>query len=224
MMGLRVTDLSVSYRDANGKLFEAVTVEHHEFLPGTFTAITGPSGSGKTSFLHALSGIINPEKGSVEWQGRNVTSLSTGQRDGWRRQTVGYVFQDFQLVPELSPFANVSLPGTFSNRRAPSGSVRKLLTEFGLPIDRARTSQLSRGEQQRVAFARALYFDPPIILADEPTASLDADNSALVIGRLQALAKVGKVVIAVSHDADLIKACDFNLRFSRGKLIPEPVK
>jgi putative ABC transport system ATP-binding protein len=91
-------------------------------------------------------------------------------------------------------------------------------------MNRTRTSQLSRGEQQRVAFARALYFDPPVILADEPTASLDAENSALVISRLKALARSGKVVIAVSHDADLIKACDLSLHFSRGKLIPEPVK
>jgi ABC-type lipoprotein export system ATPase subunit len=120
-MGLQVTDLSVSYRDANGRLFEAVALEHHEFSCGTFTAITGPSGSGKTTFLHALSGIIAPAKGSIVWKGHSVTSLSEAQRDGWRRETVGYVFQDFQLVPELSPYANVNLPGTFSSHRAPAG-------------------------------------------------------------------------------------------------------
>jgi putative ABC transport system ATP-binding protein len=221
---LTVSGLSVRYRDAGGKLFAAVALARHEFAPGTFTAICGPSGSGKTTFLHALSGIVKPSSGAVSFQGRTVTNLSEAQRDAWRRQTVGYVFQDFQLVPELSPLANVGLPGTFAKNSVPAGRARQLLEEFGVPPDRSRASDLSRGEQQRTAFARALYFDPPVILADEPTASLDAENGALVIARLHALAKAGKIVIAVSHDADLVRASGAQLNFARGKLDSERAK
>ncbi len=211
--------LSVRFRDASQQMFEAVALARHEFRQGTFTAITGPSGSGKTTLLHALSGILPLTEGTVSWRGQAVSGMREAARDQWRRMTVGYLFQDFQLIAELSPLANVALPGTFGRHSVQKNRARLLLEEFGVSSSRARVSQLSRGEQQRVAFARALYFDPPIILADEPTASLDSENSAVVIARLLSLAKSGKVVVVVSHDAELVAASNSTLRFARGKLV-----
>lgn len=218
---LTVEDILVTFTDSNGQLFDAMTLERAEFVTHQLTVISGPSGSGKTTLLHALSGILAVKHGAVRWNGGPVSALREAARDQWRRINIGYMFQDFQLIPELSPLANVALAGTFGREGAAKNRAEVLLEEFDVPINRKRTSELSRGEQQRVAFARALYFDPPIILADEPTASLDTENSALVTTRLRVLADSGKIVIVVSHDLDLIKRCERNMQFSRGHLISD---
>lgn len=215
---LSVENIAVKYTDSNGQKFDAVKLEKTAFSAGQFTAISGPSGSGKTTLLHALSGIVHLTNGEIRWNGRLVSGLSETERDQWRRITIGYMFQDFQLIPELSPLANVALSGTFGRHQVAKNRAELLLEEFDVPANRKRTFELSRGEQQRVAFARALYFDPPIILADEPTASLDKENGTMVTSRLRALADSGKIVIAVSHDADLVKVSDRNMQFSRGRL------
>ncbi len=218
---LAVENVAVTYRDSNGQKFDAVTLEKAAFSAGQFTAISGPSGSGKTTLLHALSGIVPLASGEIWWNGNLVSCLSEAARDQWRRVNIGYMFQDFQLIPELSPLANVALAATFGRHQVAKNRAEVLLEEFDVPVNRKRTFELSRGEQQRVAFARALYFNPPIILADEPTASLDKENGRLVTSRLRALANSGKIVVAVSHDAELVNASDCNLQFSRGRLVPD---
>jgi putative ABC transport system ATP-binding protein len=173
--------------------------------PGTLTALTGASGSGKSSLLYLLSGLLVPSAGSVRWGSIDLAALGESGRDAWRRATAGFVFQNFHLVEEMSPIDNVLLPAWFS--AIGGGGWRKraadLLDRLGVPA-RGSVSLLSRGEQQRVAIARALLFDPPVVLADEPTASLDANSGAQVAHILRALAADdGKTVIVATHDPAL---------------------
>ena len=186
--------------------------------------VTGPSGSGKSTLLHAIAGLLSLSSGIIVWGATEVSALPEAQRDRWRLATVGYIFQDFQLIAELSPAANVYLPATFSANRISRHRAESLLAEFGVPPSRARTVQLSRGEQQRVAFARALLHDPPLILADEPTASLDRVNAERVIVKFRNLARAGKTIIVASHDPALLAAADRTLRIVHGVLedVPAP--
>lgn len=215
---LQLSDVSVIFQDAMGKPFKALEIASVGFEPGHITVVSGPSGSGKSTLLHLIAGLLPPTAGEVTWQEKSISELPETQRDRWRRETVGYLFQDFQLIAELTPHGNVSLPGTFGRNGVPKDRAALLLTQFGVPQSRSTTAVLSRGEQQRVAFARALYFDPPVILADEPTASLDQGNAEIVIEHLKNLASQGKIVITASHDAALIAKAKRHMRLDRGVL------
>jgi putative ABC transport system ATP-binding protein len=144
-----------------------------------------------------------PSVGEVRHGDVIVSRLGERARDAWRRKTCGLIFQDFRLIDELSVLNNIITPALFSNYRVPRNLRRRgstLLRNLGLPERSISTSKLSRGERQRVAIARALFLDPPIILADEPTASLDRENAELVAESLYHLASQGKTVVCVTHD------------------------
>ena len=149
-----------------------------------------------------------------------IYRLAETERDQWRRQHIGFVFQDFHLLPELSPILNVKIAATFS--RPPKGikeRARELLDELGVPPGRQSIETLSRGERQRVAIARALLFDPPVILADEPTASLDDAATEQVLSALRALARRGKTVVMVSHEPTAIAEADQLVTLARGHIV-----
>ncbi|MTH62718.1 ABC transporter ATP-binding protein [Paracoccus shanxieyensis] len=187
--------------------------------PGQFTVLTGPSGSGKTTLLHLLAGLLQPKAGSIRWDDADLARLPEAARDRWRRRRAGLVFQDFHLIPELSPVDNVLVPAWLGAFRAGRHRARaqELLARFGVP-ERARVAVLSRGEQQRVALARALLMQPAVIFADEPTASLDSASGATVGHVLLALARdEGRSVIAASHDPALIALADRRLHLMRGQ-------
>jgi putative ABC transport system ATP-binding protein len=215
---LQLSNVAVTFQDAMGKPFKALAIASLGFEPGHIVVISGPSGSGKSTLLHLIAGLLPPGAGEVTWQEKSISKLPETQRDRWRRETIGYLFQDFQLIAEMTPHGNVALPGTFGSNNIPKDRAALLLAQFGVPQSRATTAQLSRGEQQRVAFARALYFDPPVILADEPTASLDQANAEIVIAHLAKLAGQGKIVITASHDAALIAKAKRQVRLDRGFL------
>jgi putative ABC transport system ATP-binding protein len=190
--------------------------------PGALLAVPGPSGSGKSTFLYAIGGLLRPQRGRVLWDGRDILSEGEAARDRWRRHTVGFAFQDFHLLAELTPLQNVLLPASFE-RFATDRVIRAravaLLEHFAVPQARKSTGSLSRGEQQRVAIARALLFDPPVILADEPTASLDAKAGAVVIEiLLQLSARDGRTVIAISHDQELLKRFSNTVALDHGHM------
>jgi putative ABC transport system ATP-binding protein len=176
--------------------------------PGTICAISGPSGSGKSSLLYLLSGLIAGGSGTVLWSGTDLMAKGEAARDRWRREHAGFIFQDFHLFDELSPLSNVLVSGWFSRFSAAPRRARAqaLLESLGVPMERRRTSLLSRGEQQRVAIARSLLGDPPVLFADEPTASLDGVAGAVVIDTLrEAARRDGRTVIVATHD-DALKA------------------
>jgi putative ABC transport system ATP-binding protein len=218
---LDIQDLQVRYSNGPGAMI-ALEIEQLKVAPGSLLAVTGPSGSGKSTFLYAIGGLLRPQRGRVLWDGRDILAEGESARDRWRRHTVGFAFQDFHLLAELTPLQNVLLPASFE-RFAADRAIREravsLLEHFSVPQARKSTASLSRGEQQRVAIARALLFDPPVILADEPTASLDAKAGDVVIEiLLQLSARDGRTVIAISHDQELLKRFGSTVALDHGRM------
>lgn len=219
---LVLESVAVDVSEAGAGPSRILCVDHLSLEPGASLGLTGPSGAGKTTLLHVIAGIVRPTVGRVLWGDRDLAGLSESARDKWRRDTVGFVFQEFQLIPELGILANVLLPATFAGFR-PRGEVsqraRDLLTLVGLKQVRRRVGSLSRGEQQRLAIARALLHSPKIILADEPTASLDARNAETVSALLlAAVRESGATLLLASHDPALLKGLDRVVRLEAGHL------
>ena len=217
-MPLVADGLSLTFKDPSGEPFIGLEIGRFAPEPGAITVVRGSSGSGKSTLLYVLAGLLRPQRGSVTAEHQAIYELSESRRDAWRRQNVGFVFQDFHLIPELSPIANITLARTF----APGGRRllcrgAELLATLGIPANRRSTDVLSRGERQRVAVARALLFDPPIILADEATASLDGGAAKDVIRVLKNLAREGRTVVAASHDPEMIAAADAELTLVHGR-------
>jgi ABC-type lipoprotein export system ATPase subunit len=171
---------------------------------GEFVVVTGPSGAGKSTLLHIAGGLDAPDSGTVAVAGQDVWSMSAGARAAFRRRNLGFVFQFFNLVPMLTAVENVSLPLVLDGMAARSADARaeELLERVGLG-DRARyrPAELSGGQMQRVAVARALVARPSLILADEPTGNLDSHSSTEVLNLLRSLSdQDGAAVVMVTHD------------------------
>jgi lipoprotein-releasing system ATP-binding protein len=179
-----------------------------DIVPSEFVAIIGPSGSGKSSLLYLLGLLDLPTSGDVLIDGRSTTAMTEDERAEVRLTRLGFVFQFHFLLPEFSITENVALPMRALGKlppRAITARAEELLASFGLGDHRHKTpDQLSGGQRQRVAVARALANDPPVILADEPTGSLDSVSTAQVFGILRDLVALrGKTVVAVTHDLNL---------------------
>lgn len=193
--------------------------------PGQFVAVAGPSGSGKTSLLNLISGLDEPTSGSVSIDGKRLRDLSEDERADLRLRTVGFIFQHFNLIPVLSVAENVELPllfrplGAADRRRR----VARALERVGLGDKHARRpAELSGGELQRVAVARALAGEPAIVLADEPTANLDHETGAAVIGLMHELNRENRTIfLYASHDPELIRLADRVVRLRDGRLLAE---
>ena len=190
-----------------------------EVAEGEFVAVRGPSGCGKTTLLLTLGGMQRPSAGSVQLGGRDLYALSPAERAGLRSSEIGFVFQMFHLVPYLDLLGNVLLacPGK------PSAEVRRragrLLDELGLAHRAShRPGELSAGERQRLAVARALMNRPKLILADEPTGNLDPENAAEVIRHLAEFHRGGGTVVLVTHGASADTHADRTLRLDQGQL------
>jgi len=219
---LEAVAVGTTFADAGGGRIAALASIDARFLPGQLSVIVGPSGSGKSTLLHALAGIVVPEEGRILFGSENVSALNESQRDAWRLTHCGMVFQDFRLIDELDALANTLLPAQFTHLRMPAAlrqRAQSLLDEFAVPARSGPVARLSRGEQQRVALARALLLDPPVLLADEATASLDADNGQRIANALLAVARAGKTVIAVTHDEKLSSLADQVLMLKAGRVV-----
>jgi putative ABC transport system ATP-binding protein len=220
---LLVQAVDAVFADAGGANIHALQQVSAEFLPGQLSVIVGPSGSGKSTLLHALAGIVVPQHGLISFGATVVNQLDESRRDAWRLAHCGLVFQEFRLIDELDALGNVLLPAQFQQAGIPAllrARACELLERFDVPRRAGPVAKMSRGEQQRVALARALLLDPPLILADEPTASLDADNGQRIAAALQALAQSGKTVITVTHDDKLVARADSLLRMQAGQVLP----
>jgi putative ABC transport system ATP-binding protein len=219
---LAARGVHATFSDAGGASIHALHDVSATFRPGHLTAIVGPSGSGKTTLIHALAGIVVPQQGEIVFGAAVLNRLGESQRDAWRLAHCGMVFQDFRLIDELDPLSNTLLPAQFHRARLPDAlceRARELLKRFDLPLRVGPVARLSRGEQQRVALARALLLDPPIVLADEPTASLDAVNGQRIADELKAMAQSGKTVVTVTHDERLVALADSVLAMKAGQVL-----
>ncbi|MEM9200880.1 MAG: ATP-binding cassette domain-containing protein [Actinomycetota bacterium] len=178
---------------------------------GEIAMLLGPSGSGKTTLLSCLGGMISPTSGSIRFGDAELVGATPAERNAHRRDRVGFVFQSFNLIPSLSARENVAAPLMLAgwDRRQAYERADQMLAEVGLAERRNhQPSQLSGGQQQRVAIARALAHDPPVLLADEPTASLDHIQAEEIIRMLRTLRDAGRIIIVSSHDTRIIPIAD----------------
>ncbi|MDP3713604.1 MAG: ATP-binding cassette domain-containing protein [Mycobacteriales bacterium] len=210
MTSLRVEDLTVTYRsgDYDVRPLDGFTMQA---LDGEMVLLLGPSGCGKTTLLSCLAGILTPSDGSIRVAGTELVGLSGADLTAYRRRTVGVVFQAFNLVPSLTALENVMTPllATGTKRAVARLRAAELLDEVDLAARAGhRPGQLSGGQQQRVAIARALAHDPPLLLADEPTAHLDYLQVEGVLALLRRLATAGRVVVVATHDDRMLPLGD----------------
>ena len=192
---------------------------------GQFVAIVGPSGSGKSTLLGLLAGLDAPSTGSIVIDGTDITTLGEDALAKLRGEKIGFVFQFFHLVPSLTAVENISVPMEIAGRRDAMARARQLIGEVGL-ADRAHhyPSQLSGGEQQRIAIARALANDPPIVLADEPTGNLDSGTGRIILDLLLNVRRTrGATLVLVTHDAELAALADTRLTLRDGRQVDVPV-
>lgn len=188
---------------------------------GEFVAIIGKSGSGKSTLLHMLGGLDVPTSGSVVVDGNDLTRLDRTQLALFRRRRVGFIFQQYNLIPDLNVWDNIIFPLALDGVAIDTEFINELLTALRIADKRDRMpSQLSGGEQQRVAIARALAMRPALILADEPTGNLDTTTSHEVMGLIRTLAaKLGQTLIVVTHDIDIAQLADRIVEMRDGRIV-----
>jgi putative ABC transport system ATP-binding protein len=193
---------------------------------GEIAVLVGRSGSGKSTLLNLIAGIDRPTSGRVVVDGTDLTALDEDARTRFRRRRVGFVFQFFNLIPVLTVEENLLLPLELNGVTGPAGAARarRLLERVGLGgRGGSLPDRLSGGEQQRVAIARALVHDPALILADEPTGTLDAETATAVLALLDGLAReAGKTVVMVTHSREVVGVADRIFAVQRGGLLPQP--
>ncbi len=217
-MPLVAEHVSVSYRGKSGAV-QALQDVSLTVPPGKLVTVAGPSGSGKTTLLMTLGCLLSPHSGNVVFDGTNVYELPSSQRSVFRNRRIGFVFQQFHLIPYLSALENILTPALAGAAPAAHADPHELIRRFNLQdrVDHL-PSELSTGERQRVALARALYNNPDIILADEPTGNLDEENGRIVIDHLQAIAREGRAVLVVTHDPRLRPQAAQAFSLIQGKL------
>lgn len=189
---------------------------------GEFIAIVGTSGSGKSTLLNLIGGLDSPTEGSISVKGREISSLSRKELTIFRRRNIGFVFQNYSLMPVLNVYDNVALPVTFDrgkhlNRRY----IEELLRELGIWDKRKKyPHELSGGQQQRVAIARALVNKPALLLCDEPTGNLDSATTVEVMGLLKASCrKYGQTILMVTHNEAIAQTCDRIIHIEDGQIV-----
>jgi putative ABC transport system ATP-binding protein len=224
MTMLEVKDVTKSFRSGDAAV-TAVNGVTMTVADGEFVAVVGRSGSGKTTLMSLLGALEPPTSGMIFVDGQDITQLSPGELVHYRGRKIGFVFQSYNLVPNLTAIENVMLPMEFIGvaRRERQTRARKLLEQVELTGARQqrKPGRLSGGEQQRVAIARALANKPSIILADEPAGNLDRQTSSTIIELLRGLSRSeGTTVIVVTHDAVVADQADRVLRLEDGRLLP----
>ncbi|MDB5554037.1 MAG: transporter [Rhizobium sp.] len=219
MLSLQLADISVSYP---GLPAPVLAIRELAILSGGRVAITGASGSGKSTFVNIITGLERARQGKIDWSGTDIATLSESGRDRWRAANVGLIMQDFHLFPGLSALDNILLPARLAG--AASSEIvrraRELLVRTGLSRPDQTIETMSRGEMQRVAVARALLRKPGVIVADEPTASLDVESGQAVGSLLIELAdQENSTLVVVSHDARLTDRLSRRITFDAGRII-----
>lgn len=213
-------DLHLTFGATTALAGASISVE-----PGELVAVMGKSGSGKSSLLHCLAGLMTPDRGQVSFDGQDLAKLDDSRNSALRLEHMGMVFQFGELVPELSLLENVALPLWLisGDQKHANASARELLDRFDIGEHSShRPSEVSGGQLQRAAVARALVHSPKIVFADEPTGALDSTNALLVMEALVGLAREqGTAVVMVTHESRLASYCDRDVIVTDGRTNPE---
>jgi putative ABC transport system ATP-binding protein len=219
---IRAENLVKTYT-LGGQVVRALDDVSLSIAEGEMVAIRGPSGSGKSTLMNILGCLDRPEFGQYILAGENVSELSKNALAEVRNRRIGFVFQNFNLLPRMSALENVELPLHYAGRHDAAKAARHAMEIVGL-TDRAHhgPNQLSGGQRQRVAVARALVTDPAIVLADEPTGSLDSKTGEEILGLFKALNAQGRTILVVTHDAQVAAHCQREIYLHDGKIAVPP--
>ena len=218
---LEVKDLCRTFRQGDTDI-HAVGHVSFSMEAGEMLAIVGQSGSGKTTLLNLLGGIDKPSAGQVLLDGRDIHTLSDAEAAKLRRQKIGYIYQDFKLLPILTAKENIMLPAILDGKKAPARVVSALADRLGIGNRLNHLpSQMSGGQRQRVAIARALINQPAIILADEPTGNLDKASSQEILELLLQLHREGNTILLVTHEESFADLCPRKITLSDGRIISD---
>ena len=217
---LVVEDL-VKYYGSGENMVRAVDHTDLEIERGKFTAIVGRSGSGKSTLLHLIGGLDRPDEGKVWIEGKDIFALKDDRLAEFRRKKIGFVFQDFNLIPSLNVWENIVLPLGLDNRKVKKEDVEEVLEKIGLS-DKKETmpNALSGGQKQRTAIARALVTRPAMILADEPTGNLDSQTELEVMSLLKSCVRdMGQTLVMITHDEMIAQMADRMIKIEDGKAV-----
>ena len=200
------------------KALDGITLQIEQ---GSFTAIVGTSGSGKSTLLHMLGGLDTPTGGSVVVDGQSLSGMNRSELTIFRRRKVGFIFQNYNLIPNLTIYDNIVLPVELDGRCVDEQYFQNIVTVLGLEDKLQRKpNKLSGGQQQRAAIARALITKPAIILADEPTGNLDSRTSQEVVGLLQATGKkFHQTIVMITHNDEIAQIADRTIRIEDGRIV-----
>ena len=218
-MNIEAKELSKIYGEGENRV-TALDRASLTIAPGDFISIMGPSGSGKSTLLHLLSGLDRPTSGHLTYDGKAIYSLSDKELSAFRRQRIGFIFQQFHLLPVLTARENITMPLLLDRKQPNEGYLQDLAQMLGIQ-DRLThlPHELSGGQQQRVALARALIAKPDVIFADEPTGNLDSRSGSEVMELLKAVGKdMGKALVVITHDSRIAAMAERRLTIVDGVL------
>ena len=219
-MNILSTNSLTKYYGSGPSLVKALDGVTLEIEQGSFTAIVGTSGSGKSTLLHMLGGLDTPTSGSVCVDGQELSSMEANELAIFRRRKIGYIFQNYNLIPSLSVYDNIVLPVELDGRTVDQLYLNEITDTLGLSDKLNRKpNKLSGGQQQRVAIARALAAKPAIILADEPTGNLDSHTSQEVVGLLKATGRqFHQTIVMITHNDEIAQTADRAIRIEDGRI------
>ena len=216
-----VVENLVKYYGTGESQVRAVDHTDLEIERGKFTAIVGRSGSGKSTLLHLIGGLDRPDEGKVWIEGKDIFALKDDRLAEFRRKKIGFIFQDFNLIPSLNVWENIVLPLGLDNRKVRKEDVEEVLEKIGI-ADKKDTmpNALSGGQKQRTAIARALVTNPAMILADEPTGNLDSQTELEVMSLLKSCVKdMGQTLVMITHDEMIAQMSDRMIEIEDGKAV-----
>ena len=219
-MNILSTNSLTKYYGSGPSLVKALDDVTLEIEQGSFTAIVGTSGSGKSTLLHMLGGLDTPTSGSVCVDGQELSSMEPNELAIFRRRKIGFIFQNYNLIPSLSVYDNIVLPVELDGRTVDQLYLNEITDTLGLSDKLNRKpNKLSGGQQQRVAIARALAAKPAIILADEPTGNLDSHTSQEVVGLLKATGRqFHQTIVMITHNDEIAQTADRAIRIEDGRI------
>lgn len=219
---MALTDITKIYKtgDENTVALDKISLDIQE---GEFVAIMGPSGSGKSSLMHIIGLLDTATKGKYCLNGQDVSKLSNAKQAEIRNNEIGFVFQQFNLLPRTTVVDNILLPTIYGKIENPEKRADELVEEVGLGDKKHnKSNQLSGGQIQRVAVARALVMNPSIILADEPTGNLDTKTSSEIMNLFKEINDKGATIVLITHEAEIAKYAKRVIRLLDGKIVPSP--